>query len=527
MEFDSIPFDEMSPDTSSWQKGLGLVKNMACGDAGVHREIRTLVTEATTTLAGGTFPSLCGRYSDPDGRIYAAVRDSFTSNSLIYECPASPAAWANVSKGAIYNGAPLWWDFTKFGPTVIAAPWNNGIGVAQVLQKRTGSTGLFSDLVTSADRPAPKYVTACHTHVIGANLLGLGGAGVFAAADPYSFAWCSRNNAAIWTPTVNAAGFQPVNDQAGEITAVAGFKEYFLLWQQDGISRCTWIGGDAVWQTDEISTRQFGTGDLAMAQLSVVRVNRDAYFLSSRGLAVVSNGESVALIGDGKVRRFLMDPLGSVTNNFAFLTNAVVIGDYSPTDDTIIWVGTNNVGSKFAVTYHLPSDRFTVWDDIPTIGEFVACFRRRTPGIPLAAFVLIQRASDQLKAVTRSGNSTATGYFQTSHWRPKTGLKANLKMLRLLLLTDPRGLTPAPYPAINITVEASFDPLFLPASTTSSTITITSATDRDPQGWFTSYPLPLEGTEFRFTITIGDLGNQMVIDECPALELGFDTTSLY
>lgn len=513
MQLDNIPIDRMLPDASLYQKGLQLAMNVIPA-FGTWRELTTPVALASEALPAATSAINVGTFSDPLGSIWVGTTHPGGPSSRLYEFAPSTDTFTNRTPATNYAGAPARWYFTKFGASVIAAPENIGSGAALQLQVRSGA-GNFANLVTSVDRPDPKFICTCRSHVVGAFNIGRAGAGLYAAADPYQYMWCSRNNAAIWTPGVDRAGFAPSSDDLGELTGICGFKEFFLLFYELGVVRVSWVGGDVVWEPQGIGEYTFGLN--AAWSPGTVKANRDCYYWSNAGPAVIRHGEAPVFLGDGQYRRFFLDQ----SETYELDPTNSVEGEFNENLDAIVWSWGNPTFRHQAI-YEVRTDRFSILDGSP-LATGVGSGRRITEIYPLWSTVLFGMSGANLQAIrftTIPGSrTTAAAKFYTKRWRPQTGQRSVLHAIRPLAIMDLNG---GVVPQISILIEAASDPSFTVVQ--SATLT---ALSKDENGWWTSSVFPMEGNEFRFTITLQIVGGQPIIREFPALELAFEPVSVF
>lgn len=521
MAQDTILFDAMSPDSSDYEKGLKSVLNLLPADANGWREVRALAFKANLALPASS--SLVGSFSDPNGTIYVGTTRTAGPSSRLLSYVDSPAAFTNRTPGVDYAGAPSWWTFEKFGDSVIAAPWNVGTGAAIQLQVRTGAAATFANLVTSPDRPAPKFLAVSRSHVIGAHNLANGGAGLYAAANPYQFMWCARNNAAVWTPGTDRAGFAQVNDALGEITGAIGFKDFALILQQFGVTRLTWIGSDAVWQQEELAAHDFGLGGNASFRWSsIVRAQREAYYVSNRGPAV-TNGESAQFLGEGVVRRELVDPQ---SNNGWSFTRPITSG-YS-SDGYVAWLGELRVvpNAKTLAAYHVPTGRWSIINDFLAMNassppEVLGFIKTATPAYSFDS-VRLFNFNASVNEINAWGFTSTTGTLAaaltTKRWRPSPGTRAAITGIRPIFLLDLLG---GAYPTVTVTVTG-----FNEARTAVFAETLSMA-DADANGVIQGAPLPLSATEFRFSLSIPTLGAAPTIRELTGLEIFYEEASIF
>lgn len=522
MKFDSIVFDSMSPDTSEWAPGLKLALGCVPHDL-TYRELPQIFTHLTYVWPAAS--TLAGRFSDTSGKIYMGTTNPLgTSRLLVYD---GNATVTNLTPGADYAGAPSWWRFEKYGPHIIAAAENVGVGAAISPQIRTSGAGNFGPLVTSADVPAPKFICSSKSYLVGANNLGFGGAGIYAAADPYRFMWCAQNTPANWTPaTNNAAGFQRVNDAGGEITGSIGFKDFFILFQRLGVTLVRWVGGNVVWEQQEIAGADFGigSGTSGVTDTSIVRANRSVVYFSNRGPAKIDNGTEASHLGDGEVRRFFMDPfqLGAPFD-YGIDLSRPIIGDFEAREGYVLWSAGRRTmaGTNFGIIYHVPSGR---WSVIPLAfvakGTLTAVSRAGVTNRLFDPFRLLQDgdvAGLTIQSYSSTLNSSAFTLY-SKRWRPSPGEVVSLKQVRpLLLLEPPVGVA---YPSMTISITPYTDPRGNLAA-----VPIPYSYDGLNGGWCGSWPLPMRGEEFLVTLAVGTIGNGAMLREVTGIELGYDQVS--
>jgi hypothetical protein len=200
----------------------------------------------------------------------------------------SGTSWTDKS-GAAYTTAD-YWRFIQFDDLVI------GTNYTDVPQSKTiGSGSNFAALATTGTAPFARQIGKINRFVF----LGDTNDGVNGVV-PSRVQWSAIDDATNW-PTPNTAAARTV--QSGEqfldasYGAVTGFMAgqfWGLVFQQRGISRFTYVGGDIVFQVDT-----FETSRGCWAPQSLIQVGNMAYFLAVDGW-YVTDGQSVTPIGDQK-----------------------------------------------------------------------------------------------------------------------------------------------------------------------------------------------------------------------------------
>lgn len=155
--------------------------------------------------------------------------------------------------------------------------------------------------------------------------------------NPYRVRWSQFNNpTGAWTTDIaTQSDFQDLDQQNGPVTAISG-GSFGMVFQKNGISRMTYIGGAAVFSFD-LYEKNRGCA----APLSVLRVGDVAYFLTYDGF-FRTDGASTQPISRGRIWDWFLansnnDQLPSVTGaidwerrccvwNFAGVSSATPTG---------------------------------------------------------------------------------------------------------------------------------------------------------------------------------------------------------
>jgi hypothetical protein len=191
------------------------------------------------------------------GRIHAAqvgaVTSIFASTSTgattyLHQSNDLGVNWSDVEGG---SGAPgLWPDYCQFFQYVIAVSLAS---VPQVKDLTTGVADNFSDL--SGSPPTGATCARVRDHIVIGNL----------TTDPYAVRWSAINNPGDW-PTPETAdalakesGQQSLPTHLGKVTKVVGGQKFGLVFQQRGITRMTYVGGNVVYEFDTYE-QGIGTG---------------------------------------------------------------------------------------------------------------------------------------------------------------------------------------------------------------------------------------------------------------------------
>lgn len=230
---------------------------------------------------------------------YAATDND--GNTIIYAGSAAKleslagTTWTDRSKVGGYTTASAgYWKFSQFGSLLIATNFSDAP------QSITVAGAVFADL---ADSP-PK---ARHIGIVG-NFVMLGDLDESGTLYPYKVRWSAIDNAEDW-PTPNTqeasekqAGEENLNADYGKVMHIANGEQIGLVFQERGITRFIYTGGDTVFQ---VETYERARG--LYAPNGAAQVGGTVYYLARDGF-YATDGAQVVPIGFNKVdRTFLAD----------------------------------------------------------------------------------------------------------------------------------------------------------------------------------------------------------------------------
>ena len=256
----SVPFGAWKPDLAQHgHDGLVTCENaypIANGYApvGAYEAVTPALADWT---GGGAFI-----YKDGTSTLLAGADDGLYSYS--------GSAWS--SEYAVGAGR---WRFAQHRDLVVGV--HGGAPVAYDLS--AGTSGALG-----GTPPDAAYVVTCNDFTV-------------LAGDPAELTtvyWSGFGNPEIWDGT-SQSGNLPLPD-GGRITGLAG-GEVLLVFQRQGIHRFQYVGGEAVWQRDKISSE---VGCIEPG--SICQAGRMVFFLSERGF-MMTDGATVTPIGAETVDR--------------------------------------------------------------------------------------------------------------------------------------------------------------------------------------------------------------------------------
>lgn len=280
-----IDFGEWLPDLPLLDNpGLVEAQNVIPVD-GSYKDFLGVSTadDALSARPQGAFAAI-----DPSGdpELYAG-----TATQLLEKVGSN---WTNRAAATYTAATNGYWRFSQFDDLVIATDYND------LPQARTiGSASNFAALATSGTAPAARQCGVIN------RFLFLGDTSdATNGTVPYRVAWSGIDQPRNWpTPGTSSAraiqsGEQFLNAAYGAVTGIANGQFYGLVFQQRGISRFTYVGGDVVWQVQELDTTRG-----CWAPQSLIQVGGLTYFLAVDGF-YVTNGQTVTPIGNGKVDKW-------------------------------------------------------------------------------------------------------------------------------------------------------------------------------------------------------------------------------
>ncbi len=234
-----------------------------------------------------------------------SVRDT-SGNSALYVGTATDlyqrgvGVWTDRSTVVTYATSSLdYWRFAQFDNFVIATNY------ADVPQKLViGAAANFEDLADTGTAPQARVIGVIGRFVVLGNTIDATNGVV-----PHRLQWSAIDDPTDW-PTPETAdartkqsGQQFMQAALGAVLAIEGEEQFGIVFQRSGISRVTYVGGDLVFQFDNIdATRGL------LCPNAVATVGKRRFFPSSEGF-FVTDGVNVEPIGDGQVDQFFLGNL--------------------------------------------------------------------------------------------------------------------------------------------------------------------------------------------------------------------------
>lgn len=290
------PFAKYRPDVAAIDSGYTSICSNVLSSGGSYRPLAsyTALSSALTAKCQGAISAI-----DTDGTSYIFAGDA----TKLYLMTNS--TFGDVSKGGGYTTPAPKWRFEMFGRNLIAV---NGANTPQ--RWLFGTSALFADL--GGTPPVAKYIAVCREFVFLGNI----------SSFPNRVQWSGFNDSAQWTAGTNQSDYQDLLS-GGDVRGLVG-GETITIFMRDTIHYGTYVGGDLIFQFDEI-----GEGIGCIAQGSIATVGQSIYFIDRGGFYMLRGGQ-VAGIGEGKVDRTFMADL-----NQNFVDNISTVVDLA--NNTVIW----------------------------------------------------------------------------------------------------------------------------------------------------------------------------------------------
>jgi len=238
-----IPFHSYAPDRiDAFQGASPLVRNVIPTVDGFRpfKDFTRFTENALTARPRG----LIGIKDDSGvGHVYAGDK------TKLYKLLNTSFSDASSSVSGTYDlGSSGVWEFTRFGNRIIAACPDFD---HQPQQTTIGSLTFSTTLITSADKPRMKHITALRDFVVGGNISSTAG-----GLTPSRVWWSAIRDARDWTP--NRTTQCDYQDLAfgGQVQRVIGSVEYAVVFQENVIRRMNYTGSPTVFDIDVVDQRR-------------------------------------------------------------------------------------------------------------------------------------------------------------------------------------------------------------------------------------------------------------------------------
>lgn len=278
MKYRRIPFSDWTPDQGEMEPSYihvvseGMPERLGYSpgmELGVNGEIDN---SASSTACGGAI------YFDQGGSSFLFAGDS----TALWKRTGS--TFTEVS-GSAY-AASTRWEFVRWKGKIIASNFSSP------MQIMAPTASAFADI--GGNPPRAATITASRNFLIAGY--------TFDATDNTSTArvrWSGLDDETSWTVSaVTQSDYQDLDFEGGDVLKVFG-GEYGVVFQEQAITRMSYVGPPEVWQFDEIE-RGKGLLDARAA----AQIGNKIFYLSNNGFEVVINGAESEAIGTNGVDDF-------------------------------------------------------------------------------------------------------------------------------------------------------------------------------------------------------------------------------
>ena len=385
----TVPFAGLHQDLPALgNPGMTQAHNCVWTD-GCYKQLLALSTtgDALSNRCQGAF---AGRDTEGNTVLYAG------DSTKLYQ--RNGTAWDDKSNGTYTTQFSGFWKFKQFDTTIIATNYNDSP------QKITiASTGAFSAL--NANAPKAKHIGIIGQFVFLGNT-----ADSTNGIVPYRVQWSAIGAPTDWPimDTTDASEKQSddenLNPTYGEIMGIADGEKTGLVFQENAVTRFTYVGGASIFEVETFERSRGLIGPYAYAQIGDITI-----YLSSGGFCK-TDGNEVVPIGIGKVDDVVLGNLGTSFNNDRIyaavdFVNKLVYFSY-PT-------GTEDNPSNLAI-YNYVEDKWTTGAE--TV-EFL--FTSKSLGYTLEQLDAVSASIDAMtisldSSIWKGGNDQVAG-FNTSH----------------------------------------------------------------------------------------------------------------
>jgi len=255
----------------------------------------------------------------------------------------SSQVFVDISKAGGYNNSTTsnardFWNFTQFGTNIIAT--NHADNIQKFDQ---GTDSAFSDLVSLK----AKYITVINNFVVSGYTTESG------TENNQRVKWSGLNDSSTWTPSqATQSGFQDIVGEHGNLVGIVGGENSGIIFFEKAIYRMSYVGTPLIFRFDKISEN---VG--AFCDKSIVAFGSMIFFLAQDGFYMLSGGQKLVPIGNGKIDNFFYDDLSSNLDGICSAidpNNSIVVWSYRGSDAT----STTTINNKLII-YNYSVDKWS------------------------------------------------------------------------------------------------------------------------------------------------------------------------
>lgn len=314
-----VPFPEFAPDKAIASGASSLAKGVI-SSAGRYAPLPDLVQIRAGAVMND--PCLGGKsFYDSNGFPVAFLGDAGRLYRLVGKIPA------DVSKSGGYGGSTSWaWTFEQFGNNIVAV--QRGIAPQRFT---LGSSSVFADL-PNAPIGDTVFRIRQHLFIAEGNVLN-----------------CSAfNNIEDWDPDFATQAFQTELNQANGLIVAGWSGEQGAVFQERGICRLNYLGGQVPFQIDEIEGGRGLCGPNAISPWG-----RVAFCVAEDGFYMFDGIEAKS-IGNNRVDRYFSSRL-----NYGFRDRVWAAIDSNRKCWMVAFPTGSNIAPNEVLIYSWADDKWT------------------------------------------------------------------------------------------------------------------------------------------------------------------------
>lgn len=365
--------------------------------------------------------------------IYGAYFESSTtgnhfvhnvSDNKIYESQDDGQSWSDVTPAAGAALASLG-NFLTFKSDVIFIS-SDRAPISRVLASAAGTD--FANLAGSP--PIAVCGAQVRQHVVLAGLVGVDNYGVQTSAIGTDTDWPTPG-------TDDALSKQSIREslkqELGQPLFVAGGEKIGIIFQQKGLTRMTYEGGDTVYAFDAYST-EVGMG--LLRRCTPVSDGERWYWYNDHGY-FATDGYSVEKLDDGKIEDAIFSDLISHTSA-GTLASQFPRGGYDPHRHLLI-IGSHE--QDYQLCYDVGAGNFCWLNETTVTGPYSGRFRGSTPPSSKLYGRIVYNVNQSSRKLQYLSSSSPTVAMQTGYIEMDPGYEVQLEGVHLLGAGVPGSLT--------------------------------------------------------------------------------------
>ena len=321
-----IKFGELQADLPAYQNSGALKADNVIPLKDGYKSLAGFQALSTTGLTG----SAVGLFSAFQA---GGVTNYAGDATKLYQMNSSQE-FIDKSKAGGYNnstteGSRDYWAFTQFGTNIIAT------NHADNIQKfNEGTDSAFSDLVSIK----AKYITVINNFVVA------GYTTESSTGYNQRVKWSALNDSSDWTPSQSTqSGYQDIVGPHGNLMGIVGGEQSGIVIFERAIYRMSYVGTPLIFRFDKIADN---VG--AFCDKSISSFGNMIFFLAQDGFYMLTGGQQLAPIGNGKIDNFFFDDISSNLDGVCSAidpNNSIVVWSYRGSGAT----STSNINNKLVI----------------------------------------------------------------------------------------------------------------------------------------------------------------------------------